>query len=82
MLQLFFPGLKYLTVLIFMFFISYFIKQPILKKKYITKSNFNRLPEILALEILKNIQYRPHVYVALTRFSAEFFTDLKRSAGI
>lgn len=81
MLQLFFPGLKYLTGLIFMFFTSYFIKQPI-QKKHITKSNFNRLPEILALEILKNVQYKLHVYVALMRFFAEFFTDLERSAGI
>lgn len=45
--------------------------------KYIKKSNFNRLPEILALEILKSKQLRPHMYAALTHLSAEYFTDLQ-----
>lgn len=46
--------------------------------KYVKKSNFNRLLEILALEILKSKQLRPHMYAALTHVSAEYFTDLQQ----
>lgn len=45
------------------------------RAKYIKKSNFNRLPEILALEPLKSDARRPHRYAAPTRASAERAAD-------